>query len=62
MTDVEDASEVLTGQALPPGYGSVNPFVAVRGSGGARHSSDSPKPCSAPGRRLPPTPSMQTVC
>jgi len=35
MTDVEDASEVLTGQALPPGYGSVNPFVAVRGPGGA---------------------------
>ncbi len=26
---------VLTGTALPPGYGSVNPFVAVRGPGGA---------------------------
>ncbi|HET7305226.1 MAG TPA: VOC family protein [Segeticoccus sp.] len=29
------ATEVLTGAALPPGYGSVNPFVAVRGPGGA---------------------------
>lgn len=28
-------SDVLTGGALPPGYGSVNPFVAVRGPGGA---------------------------
>lgn len=27
--------DVLTGEALPPGYGSVNPFVAVRGPGGA---------------------------
>jgi PhnB protein len=27
--------EVLTGEALPPGYGSVNPFVAIRGPGGA---------------------------
>lgn len=26
---------VLTGTALPPGYGSINPFVAVRGPGGA---------------------------
>lgn len=26
---------VLTGEALPPGYTSVNPFVAVRGPGGA---------------------------
>lgn len=25
----------LTGPRLPPGYGSVNPFVAVRGPGGA---------------------------
>jgi len=33
MTDVEDASAVLTGQAVPPGYGSVHPFVAVRGGG-----------------------------
>ena len=32
----EEAYErVLTGTALPPGYGSVNPFVAVRGAGGA---------------------------
>ncbi len=36
MTDVGDASEELTGQALPPGYGSVNPFVAVRGGGHRR--------------------------
>lgn len=28
-------AQVLTGSALPPGYGSVNPFVAVRGPGGA---------------------------
>jgi PhnB protein len=28
-------STVLTGPRLPPGYGSVNPFVAVRGPGGA---------------------------
>jgi PhnB protein len=27
---------VLSGQDLPPGYGSVNPFVAVRGPGGAQ--------------------------
>lgn len=26
---------VLRGTAIPPGYGSVNPFVAVRGPGGA---------------------------
>lgn len=30
-----DVTDVLTGEALPPGYGSVNPFVAVRGPGGA---------------------------
>lgn len=28
-------ADVLTGAALPPGYGTVNPFVAVRGPGGA---------------------------
>jgi hypothetical protein len=28
-------SAVLAGAALPPGYGSVNPFVAVRWPGGA---------------------------
>jgi len=28
-------NDVLAGEALPPGYGSVNPFVAVRGPGGA---------------------------
>jgi PhnB protein len=28
-------ADVLTGRALPRGYGSVNPFVAVRGPGGA---------------------------
>jgi PhnB protein len=28
-------SDVLTGSAVPTGYGSVNPFVAVRGPGGA---------------------------
>jgi PhnB protein len=27
--------DVLSGHDLPPGYGSVNPFVAVRGPGGA---------------------------
>lgn len=27
--------DVLSGPALPPGYGSVNPFVAVRGPDGA---------------------------
>ena len=38
MSDVEPKaaeSEVLAGAALPPGYGSVNPFVAIRGPGGA---------------------------
>ncbi len=38
MSDDEpkaDATEVLAGTALPPGYGSVNPFVAIRGPGGA---------------------------
>lgn len=29
------ATEVLTGTSLPPGYGTVNPFVVVRGPGGA---------------------------
>ena len=33
MTD--DHQEVVAGADLPPGYGSVNPFVAVRGPGGA---------------------------
>jgi PhnB protein len=28
-------NEVLTGDALPPGSGSVNPFVSIRGPGGA---------------------------
>jgi PhnB protein len=28
-------AEVLTGLQLPPGYGSINPFVAVSGPGGA---------------------------
>jgi PhnB protein len=28
-------SEVLTGSQLAPGYGSINPFVAVSGPGGA---------------------------
>jgi PhnB protein len=28
-------ADVLTGEALPQGYGSVNPFVAVRGPAGA---------------------------
>jgi uncharacterized glyoxalase superfamily protein PhnB len=38
LTDMSEATrqnDVLTGEALPPGYGSVNPFVAVRGPGGA---------------------------
>ncbi len=38
MSDDEpkvNATEVLAGAALPPGYGSVNPFVAIRGPGGA---------------------------
>ncbi len=35
MNAVDNTSDVLTAGALPPGYGSVNPFVAVRGSGGA---------------------------
>lgn len=30
-----DMPHVLTGSQLPPGYGSVNPFVAVSGKGGA---------------------------
>ena len=32
-------SYVLTGSELPPGYGSVNPFVAVSGPGGERSDS-----------------------
>ena len=35
MSGAERAAQVLTGSALPPGYGNVNPFVAVRGPGGA---------------------------
>jgi hypothetical protein len=35
MGDNDNASDVLTAGALPPGYGSVNPFVAIRGPGGA---------------------------
>lgn len=35
MSKLNDVGEVLAGQALPPGYGSVNPFVAVRGPDGA---------------------------
>jgi uncharacterized glyoxalase superfamily protein PhnB len=35
MSEDIHASDVLTAEALPPGYGSVNPFVAVRGPGGA---------------------------
>ncbi len=35
MTGGKNPGEVLTGEALPPGYGSINPFVAVRGPGGA---------------------------
>ena len=31
----DQRSDVLTGAALPPGYGSVNSFVALRGPGGA---------------------------
>ncbi len=31
----QEQSCALTGQRLPPGYGTVNPFVAVRGPGGA---------------------------
>jgi len=31
----DSQATVLTDPALPPGYGSINPFVAVRGSGGA---------------------------
>jgi uncharacterized glyoxalase superfamily protein PhnB len=34
-TPRDDVYEVLPGQVLPRGYGSVNPFVAVRGPGGA---------------------------
>ena len=33
MTD--DRHDMLAGADLPPGYGTVNPFVAVRGPGGA---------------------------
>jgi PhnB protein len=38
MSDDErqgDRHEVLSGANLPPGYGTVNPFVAVQGPGGA---------------------------
>jgi len=35
ITESNDAGEVLTGRALPPGYSTVNPFVAVLGPGGA---------------------------
>lgn len=28
-------NDVLTGDRLPPGYGSLNPFAAIRGEGGA---------------------------
>ena len=36
MTETQqDQAGVLSGRRLPPGYGSVNPFVAVRGPGGA---------------------------
>jgi uncharacterized glyoxalase superfamily protein PhnB len=35
MSDKTSGSVVLTGPALPPGYGTVNAFVAVRGPGGA---------------------------
>ena len=31
----EELPDALTGRRLPPGYGTVNPFVAVRGPGGA---------------------------
>lgn len=34
-TDAVEPTEVLTAAQLPPGYGSVNPFVAVHGPGGA---------------------------
>jgi PhnB protein len=30
-----ERDNVLSGEALPPGYGSINPFVVVRGPGGA---------------------------
>jgi PhnB protein len=32
---MEQVSDVLTGPELPPGYGTVTPFVVVRSSGGA---------------------------
>lgn len=32
---MEQVSDVLAGNELPPGYGTVNPFAAVRGPGGA---------------------------
>lgn len=32
---MEQETDVLAGTELPPGYGTVNPFVAVRGPGGA---------------------------
>ena len=32
---MEQVADVLAGHELPPGYGTVNPFVAVRGPGGA---------------------------
>lgn len=35
MSEDANVSDVLTTGALPPGYGSINPFVAVRGPGGA---------------------------
>jgi PhnB protein len=31
----DQGRDVLTGSALPPGYGSLNAFIAVRGPGGA---------------------------
>src|ERR1700710_333646 len=34
-TDTGPRADVLTGDELPPGYGTVNPFVAVHGAGGA---------------------------
>lgn len=32
---IRDVQNILTTEDLPPGYGSVNPFVAVSGAGGA---------------------------
>lgn len=31
----DDGHDVLSGDDLPPGYGTINPFVAVRGPAGA---------------------------